>query len=220
MKDITIAQVLSYIAANSDKVFTYTLEHLYLVFLPVAMAVVVAVPLGIILSRKQKAAQFVMGIVGMIQTIPSLALLIFMIPFFGLGNKPAIAALFLYSLLPILRNTYAGINGVSKELKEAGKGMGMTDFQLLYLVEMPLALSVIMTGIRTSTVIMIGWAVLAAFIGGGGLGRLIVSGLGMSSMKMVFAGAIPAALLALLVEYLMGYLEKLVVPKGLQKQRG
>ena len=158
-----------------------------------------------------------MGIANVLQTIPSLALLALMIPLgLGIGRKPALIALFLYSLLPILRNTYIGIRSVDDSIKEAATGMGMTYFQRLYMVELPIALPVIIGGIRTATIIIIGTATLAAMIGGGGLGDFIITGLGMVRDELILLGAIPAALLALLADFLLGKLEYILTPRGLR----
>lgn len=208
--------VWGYLSSNWDVVLTQAMEHLYLVAVSVLLALLVAIPLGIYLTRNQRLAQGVLGIVGVIQTIPALALLAFMLPLLGIGNRPAIAALFLYSLLPILRNTYTGIMSVDQGVIEAGRGMGMTNRQLLKMVELPLALTVMMAGIRIATVTIIGWATLAAFIGGGGLGRLIFSGMAMMNNAMVLSGALPAALLAILADILLSKIEMVLTPRGLR----
>ncbi len=194
-------------------------DHLLLLVLtPVALAILVAVPLGILATRYDKLGKIVINIANIIQTIPSLALLVLMlIAGFGLGYRPAIAALFLYSLLPIMRNTYTGINNVDSFLKEAATGMGMTSMQRLRMVEFPLAFSVIMAGIRTATVICIGTGVLAAYIGAGGLGPYIVRGLAFYWDHLLLVGAVPAAIMALLADYILGKLEYLVTPRGLKE---
>lgn len=195
-------------------------EHLWLVFVPVALATLVSIPLGILATRFRKLEFAVMGIANVLQTVPSLALLALMIPLgFGIGNKPAMVALFLYALLPILRNTYLGIKNVDDGIKEAATGMGMTYLQRLYMVELPIAVSVIIGGIRTATVIIIGTATLAALIGGGGLGSFIVSGLGMVRDEMILLGAVPAALLAILTDFLFSKVEHLMTPRGLRLAR-
>lgn len=206
-------------SSRSEQIIKATFEHLGLSLVAMLLAVAVAVPLGIILTKHEKLARPIIGIANVFQTIPSLALLGFMIPILGIGSKPAIVALFLYSLLPILRNTFTGIKGVDSSLIEAGYGMGMTKNQVLFMVELPLALSVIMAGIRTATVINIGTAALAAMVGGGGLGRLIFTGLSMVNNNMILAGAIPCAILALLVDYILGLLENAVTPRGLKISR-
>lgn len=208
--------VWEYFASNWDVVLSHALEHLYLAGVSVVLAIIVAIPLGILLTRHEKYAQSVLGIAGVIQTIPALAMLAFMLPLLGIGNPPAIAALFLYSLLPILRNTYTGIKGVDKGILEAGKGMGMTSRQLLVMVELPLAFAVMMAGIRIAVVTIIGWATLAAFIGGGGLGSLIFTGMAMMNNAMVLAGAVPAAILAILGDIILTKFEHRLTPKGLQ----
>jgi osmoprotectant transport system permease protein len=191
-------------------------EHIGLSLSAVVLAVLVAVPVGIWLTRRERFAEPVMATVGLLQTIPSVALLAFMIPVLGIGREPALAALFLYALMPIMRSTYTGIKQVDDAMLEAGRGMGMTSRQLLFLVEMPIALRVIMSGIRVSTVMIIGWATLAAFVGGGGLGNTIMSGFAMVSPGQILAGGIPVTLLALLADYLLGRLERSVTPRSLR----
>lgn len=188
------------------------LEHLFLTLVAVGLAILLAVPLGILLTRFQGMAGPALGATGVIQTVPSLALLAFMIPIpgLGLGTRSAIMALFLYALLPILRNTYTGIREVDADVIEAAVGMGLTDFQVLRLVELPLASRTIMAGVRTSTVISIGVATLAAFIGAGGLGDPIVTGLQLNDVQLILSGAIPAALLAIVVDWMLGRVEGLL----------
>lgn len=193
-----------------------TLQHMVLSSAAVLLAIVVAVPLGIGLTRWAGWAEPVMTVVGLLQTVPSVALLAFMIPLLGIGRTPALAALFLYALLPILRSTYTGIKGVAPAALEAGRGMGMTSRQLLYMVELPLAWRVIMSGIRVSTVLIIGWATLAAFVGGGGLGDTIMTGFAMVSSGQILAGALPVTLLALLADFGLGRLEWAVTPRGMR----
>ncbi|HHY37944.1 MAG TPA: ABC transporter permease [Clostridia bacterium] len=211
--------LLAYMVSIGDRIVEALIQHLWLAGVAVGLGTLVGVPLGIFLTRAERVAQPILGFAGVLRTIPSLALLGFMMPVFGIGNPPAIAALFLYSLLPILRNTYTGIRGVDPVTLEAAKGMGMTDRQMLALVQLPIALPVIMSGIRTSTVTIVGWATVAAFIGGGGLGQLIFTGLVMNNNRLLLAGAIPSALLAILVDYFLGYVENRVTPKGLKVQR-
>jgi len=215
----SLSKFFAFMASRFDQILMAAVEHLQLSFIALALAVAVAVPLGIVLTRHEKLAQPVIAVVNVFQTIPSLALLGFLIPFLGIGTKNAIAALFLYALLPILRNTYTGIKGVDKSLIEAGYGMGMTKNQVLFMVELPLSLSVIMAGIRTATVITIGTAALAAFIGGGGLGRMIYTGLAMVNNNMILSGAVPCAILALLADFILGRLEKAVTPRGLRANK-
>lgn len=171
--------------------------HIEITVLAMLVAILIAVPLGIWLSRHQKYAELVIGITGVIQTVPSLALLGFMIPLFGIGVKPALIALVLYALLPILRNTFIGISEVSPAAIEAGTGMGMTRWQLLFMVQLPIALPVLIGGIRTSTVWTVGVATLGALIGAGGLGDFIFRGIATANNNLILLGAVPAALLAI-----------------------
>lgn len=207
------------LGARRRETLALTWQHIKLTTLAVLLAVGVAVPLGILCTRMPLLAQPVLGGAGMIQTIPSLALLAFMIPIpgLGLGATSAVAALFLYALLPIVRNTYTGIREVEEDLIEAARGMGLNDAQVLRYVQLPLATRTIMAGVRTSTVISIGVATLAAFIGAGGLGEPIITGLQLNDTNLILSGAVPAALLAVLVDALLGGLERLLVPRGLRQ---
>lgn len=193
-----------------------TWEHIYISLISVTLGVLVAVPLGFMLSRIPKVADKFMSFVGIIQTFPTLAVLAFFIPILGIGKVPAIVALFLYSLLPILRNTYTGIQSLDKNLIEAGLGMGMKNLERIFMVELPLALPIIMAGIRLSTVYLIGWATLAAYIGAGGLGDFIFDGLNLFKPEFILAGAIPTTILALLTDYFLGKLETNMTPKGMR----
>lgn len=168
--------------------------HIQLVFISMLLAIIVGIALGILISRIQGLKGITLGTAGILQTIPSLAMLGFMIPLFGIGIKTAVAALFLYSLLPIIRNTYAGIADVDKSVVEAARGMGMKGGQILFKVQLPLAMSVIMAGIRTAAVINVGTATLAAFIGAGGLGEFIFLGIQRNIDALILMGAIPAAI--------------------------
>lgn len=208
-------QLLSQSRVQQDLI-TQLVRHLVLSGGSILLAILVAVPLGVLLTRAPRFAEPVMTVVGLLQTIPSVALLAFMIPLFGIGWPPALGALFLYALLPILRNTYTGITGVDRAMLEAGRGMGMTSGQLLLKVELPLALRVIMSGVRVSTVLIIGWATLAAFVGGGGLGQIIMTGFAMISPAHILAGGIPVTLLALLADWALGRLEFRLTPRGLR----
>ncbi|WP_132744529.1 ABC transporter permease [Scopulibacillus darangshiensis] len=208
--------MIQFLANNGNELLIKIWEHLYISLISVLLGVIIAVPLGIALTRIPKAAGFIMGVVSIIQTFPSLAILAFFIPILGVGKVPAIVALFVYSLLPILRNTYTGVKGVNKNLLEAGRGMGMTSWERIIHVEVPLAIPVIMAGIRLSTVYLIGWATLASFIGAGGLGDYIFNGLNLYRPDYIIAGAVPSTLLALIVDFLLGRLEKRVTPKGIK----
>ncbi len=206
----------AFMAQRVPKTLELTGEHLVLTGAAVALAILFAVPLGILLTRREALSGPALGVAGVIQTIPSLALLAFMIPIpgLGLGTRSAIAALFLYAILPILRNTYTGIQEVDRGVVEAAVGMGLYDRQVLWRVELPLAMPTIMAGIRTSTVISIGIATLAAFIGAGGLGEPIVTGLQLNETQLILSGAVPAALLAIVVDFVLERIEKAIVPSG------
>lgn len=207
---------IDFLQERGSEILLLTVEHLYLTGITMVLAIIVGVSLGILLTQFEWLATPVLGGANVIQTVPSLAILGFMIPLFGIGATPAIVALFLYALLPVIRNTYTGIVGVNPATIEAAIGVGMTERQVLRLVRLPLALSVIMAGIRTSTVICVGIGTLCAFIGAGGLGELIFSGISMVNANMILAGAIPSALLALILDFGLGQIEVLLTPKGLR----
>jgi osmoprotectant transport system permease protein len=211
-----MSELLSTISDRWQDIVDATTQHIELALLAMFFAIVISVPLGVFLTRHRKLAGIVLGIVSVFQTIPSLALLGFMIPLFGIGVVPAVIAMVMYALLPILRNTYTGILGVDQSLMEAGKGMGMTRRQLLWMVELPLSRSVIFAGIRTATVMTIGVATLASFIGAGGLGDLILRGISMVDTGVILAGAIPAALMAIVFDLLLAWVDWRVTPKGLR----
>jgi osmoprotectant transport system permease protein len=195
----------------ASEILQHTLEHLFLVGIAIVIATFVGIPLGILITRKTNLRQPILGVANILQTIPSLALFGLLIPvpiIGGIGVVPAIVALTLYSLLPIIRNTYTGITGVDPAIREAGKGMGMTDRQLLLQVEIPLAMGVILAGVRVATVIAIGVATIAAAIGAGGLGVFIFRGLAVVNNQLILAGAIPAAGIALFADWAIGLVEK------------
>ena len=201
---------------NRSEVLQLTIEHIRLVGISTGLAVVIGFPLGVILTRKPGLSRPILGFANIMQTVPSLALfgLLMPIPFIGgIGAKTAIVALVLYSLLPIIRNTHTGITGVDPAIIEAGRGMGMTDAQLLRYVEIPLAIGVIFAGIRVATVIGVGVATIAAAIGGGGLGMFIFRGVSMADNRLLLAGAVPAALLALAADFGLGWIEKRLSPE-------
>ncbi|PRY83856.1 ABC transporter permease [Alkalibacterium olivapovliticus] len=189
-------------------------EHLYISMIALGLGVIVAVPLGVALTRTSKLATVVIGLASILQTVPSLALLALMIPLFGIGQLPAIVALFIYSLLPILRNTYTGMRKVNPSLVDAARGMGMTEIQLIRKVELPQAAPVIMAGIRLSGTYVIAWAALASYIGAGGLGDFIFNGLNLYIPELIIGGTIPVTILALLVDFGLGMLEKKVTPRN------
>jgi osmoprotectant transport system permease protein len=200
---------------NHTEVLELTLEHLWLVGISTILAVLIGIPLGILITRYPALNKPVLGGANIIQTIPSLALFGFLLPAPWIGERAdriAILALALYALLPMIRNTYVGIKGVDRAVIEAGRGMGLTDRQLLFQVELPLALGVIIAGVRVATVISVGLATIAAAIGAGGLGEYIFRGLAMVNNQVILAGAIPAAIMALLADLSLGWLEKRLSP--------
>ncbi|MDG3072828.1 glycine betaine/carnitine/choline/choline sulfate ABC transporter permease OpuCB [Bacillus halotolerans] len=209
-------QMMTFLQTNGGELLYKTGEHLYISLIAVVLGIIVAVPLGVLLTRMKKGAGAVISAVNIVQTLPSLAILAFFIPLLGVGKVPAIVALFFYSVLPILRNTYTGIKGVNKNLLESGKGIGMTGWEQIRLVEIPLAIPIIMAGIRTSTIYLIGWATLASFIGGGGLGDYIFIGLNLYQPEYIIGGAVPVTILAIIIDYLLAVTERKVTPKGLQ----
>jgi osmoprotectant transport system permease protein len=203
--------LLQFLSQNRTEVLQLTAEHLWLVGASITLAVLIGIPLGILITRWPILNKPVLGGANIIQTIPSLALFGFLLPAPWIGaraDRLAILALTLYALLPLIRNTYTGINGVDRAVVEAGRGMGMTDGQLLWQVELPLALGVIIAGVRVAAVISIGLATIAAAIGAGGLGEYIFRGLAMVNNQVILAGAIPAATLAILADVSLGWLEK------------
>jgi len=212
---------------NSQSLFVYmwnmrgtlairTGEHLGLAGLGLLLGIALAVPLGLMLERWRKGAETMIRIIGMSQTIPSIALLAFMIPLFGVGTLPAIMALWIYSLFPILRNTFSGLRDAAPNVVETGRALGMTEWQILRSVRLPLAAPTIMAGIRTSAIWTLGTATLAAFIGSGGLGVPIVAGLQLADVNLILSGALPATILALAVDALLSWIERLVQPRGLE----
>jgi len=218
MNDLNIwQQLIQQSQLRWREVLEATSVHIQLVFFSMIIATVLAVALGILVTRLPKLKTVVLGGTGVLQTVPSLALLGFMIPIFGIGVKTAIAALFLYSLLPIMRNTYTGIKDVDAATIEAARGMGMTSMQILFKVELPLAIPVIMAGIRTAAVINVGNATLAAFIGAGGLGDFIFLGITRGIDGLILLGAIPATILAIILETFFSAVERWTTPKGLRK---
>lgn len=210
-------EFLNYIFTSKDQIITLLLEHIKLTALSVGIAIIIGMPLGILTSYVKKLNKPILGIASVVQAIPSMALLGFAIPFLGIGTPPAIVMVVLYSLLPIIKNTTTGIDSINSDMLEASKGIGLTKFQVLVKVQIPLALPVIMSGIRISAVTAVGLMTMAAFIGGGGLGYLVFSGIRTVNNYQILAGAIPACILALLVDGLFSIVEKLVTPISLQK---
>lgn len=208
--------VLQFVWQNRGQVLELTAEHLWLVGLSTLFAILIGIPVGIAIAHRFSLGKPILAAANIIQTIPGLALFGFLLPVPWLGERAdrlAILALTLYALLPIIRNTYTGIRGVDGSVMEAGRGMGLTDTQLLFQVELPLALSVILSGVRVAIVISVGLATLAAAIGAGGLGEFIFRGLAMVDNRVILAGAIPAAILALIADFGVGWLERRLQPR-------
>lgn len=193
-----------------------TVQHVFLVVVSLSAAILISIPLGIWARQNERLGQAILGIVGIIQTIPSLALLVFMIPLLGIGSTPAIVALFLYSLLPIVRNTYTGLHDIPSDIRESAEALGLSYFARLRLIEVPMASRSIIGGIKTSAVINVGTATLGALIGAGGYGQPILTGIRLDNTPLILEGAIPAAILALLVQGLFDLSEYALVPKGLR----
>ena len=201
----------SFFVEHRGEIYSATIDHLWLVVISMFIAILISVPLGMFIVQRPALRAISIGVANVFQTIPSLALFGFLIPIpfiGGIGRRTAIVALVLYALLPILRNTYVGLTGIDPAVLEAAEAMGMTDWQILFRVRLPLALAVILAGIRTATIITIGIATIAAAIGAGGLGTFIFRGVALVSDSLILAGAIPAALLALLADFLLGLLER------------
>ncbi|GAA0711470.1 glycine betaine ABC transporter substrate-binding protein [Paraclostridium ghonii] len=202
---------------NKEQIITLLIEHIYLTIISVGCAILIAIPLGIIISYKKKLSKPILSIANIVQAIPSMALLGFLIPFLGIGKLPAIVTVVMYSLLPIIKNTYTGLESINPSTLEAAKGIGLTKFQILMKIQIPLALPVIMAGVRISAVTAVGLMTMAAFIGAGGLGYLVFSGIRTVNNSQILQGAIPACLLALVVDFVFATIEKLVTPKNIQK---
>ncbi|MGB5931173.1 MAG: glycine betaine ABC transporter substrate-binding protein, partial [Cyclobacteriaceae bacterium] len=202
--------LFSYLYEQRAEIAEQLVEHIWLTLIALAIAIIIGVSTGIWLSRSKRLSSPVLGAVNVIQTIPSVALLGFLLPFFGIGVTPAVIALFMYALLPIVRNTFTGIIEVDPAVREAGKGMGLSGWQMLTRVELPLALPTIFAGIRTAAVINVGIATLCALIAAGGLGEFIFRGISLNNTYMIMAGAIPAALLALAIDGLLGLIQRYI----------
>lgn len=212
-----MSAIQDFFANNGSTLLRLIWEHLYLSAASLLLGVIVAIPLGIYLTRvNKKVANFVITTASILQSIPSLALLALMIVIVGVGQLPAILALFIYSLLPILRNTYAGLKSVDSSLVDAAKGMGMTQNQILTKVELPQAAPVIMAGIRLSTTYVIAWTTLASYIGAGGLGDFIFGGLNLYIPELIIGGTVPVTILALLIDFLLGIVENRLTPINLK----
>lgn len=206
-----------FVSEHHSVILASLLQHIYLVVFSVSIGILFSVPAGILLSKHKKIAETILAIVGIVQTIPGLVMLGIALVMFGVGDTPAMVVLSVYSILPILRNTYTGLIEVQPGLIEAGRGIGMTTIQLLFRVQLPLALPSIISGIQISTVYIVSWAALAGLIGAGGLGDLIWTGLSTYNTNYILAGAIPSAILAFLFSGLIGVFQRLVTPRGLRR---
>ncbi len=211
-----LEEFITYCTNNINQIISLFLDHIQLTAIAVIIAVLVGVPVGILISYYKRASKPVMGLANVVQAIPSMALLGLSIPLLGIGFLPAITMVVLYSLLPIIKNTYTGILNINEDTLEAAKAIGLTKFQILRKVRIPLALPIIMAGVRVSAVTAVGLMTMAGYIGAGGLGFLIFSGISTTNNYQILAGAIPAAILALLVDYIFGLIEQLVTPIALQ----
>lgn len=216
----TLRDLILYYSQNSGYVWTEFYRHFLMSAYGVFFAALVAIPLGILIARYSKLSGVVLTITNVIQTIPALAMLAVLMLVLGLGANTVVLALFLYSLLPILRNTYIGIKNVDRALVESGRAMGMTRWQLLYMLELPLALSVITAGLRTALVFSIGITTIGTFIGAGGLGDIVIRGTNATDgAAIILAGAIPTALMAILADVLMGWIERMLSPSSKQQKQ-
>ena len=202
------------------RIWLRTKEHLWLVSISLLIAILIGIPLGIIAAQRPAWGRIILGVTGIIQTIPSLALLVFMIPLLGIGGPPVILALFLYSLLPIVRNTHVGLQGIPPEIRDSAAALGLSPWAQFSLIELPMASKEILAGIKTSAVINVGTATLGALIGAGGYGQPILTGIRLDDLGLILTGAVPAALLALLVQGGFDLAEYVVVPKGLRLKPG
>jgi osmoprotectant transport system permease protein len=202
-----------------DRLWRHTFEHLELVGLSLMFAVIVAVPLGVLAARRRRIGRVIIGVVGVMQTIPSLALLVFMIPLLGIGQLPAVVALFVYSLLPIVQNTHEGLTSIPPTLRESADALGLPAGARLWSIELPLASRSILAGIKIAAVINVATATLGALIGAGGYGQPIITGIRRLDVPRIMEGAIPAALLAIAVQLAFDLGERFFVPRGLRATR-
>lgn len=216
-------ELIRFFLERRGEVLSLSGQHLVLVVASTMIAALIAVPLGVVATRRALLGRWILGLTNVVQTIPSLALIGFLIPLpilGGIGARTAMVVLVFYALLPIVRNTYTGITGVDPAIRQAALGMGLTDRQLLMRVELPLALPVIFAGLRVATVVSVGVATIAAYIGAGGLGSLIFRGINMLDNRLILAGAIPAALMALGADWGLGRVQRRLTPAGLRTERG
>ncbi|MGO5053498.1 ABC transporter permease [Lachnospiraceae bacterium LCP25S3_G4] len=204
--------MISWLAENKMRLLTMIGEHLVISLVALGIGALIAILLGIFLTKAKKISQFLISVTSILQTVPSLALLAIMVPILGVGKTPAIVALVIYSLLPILRNTYLGMSSVDSNLLDASKGMGMTSWQVISKVQIPLALPVIMAGVRLSAVYLVSWATIASYIGAGGLGDLIFMGLNNFNFNAIFAGTISVTIMAFMFDLILGKIEQGLTP--------
>lgn len=201
-------EVLAYIMKRSDMIWVLFLEHLWLIVVSIGIALVIGVSLGVLISYFTRLATPVLTVCQILMTVPSIAMLGLLLPFFGIGFQTGVVALILYSLLPIVRNTYSGIEEIPDPIIESAKGMGMKNYRILFKIKLPLAFPVIMAGVRTATVMIVGIGAIAAYIGAGGLGELIFNGISRTSPPMIITGAIFISIIAVAFDLLLGRLEK------------
>lgn len=206
----TITKYFGFWQDKYETILKYTWQHIQMSFLAIILAILITIPVAIILTKVKAnwLKNTVFNIANILQTIPTIAMFALMIPILGIGFKPAVLALFLYALLPLLRNTYSGMESIDKDTVEAAKGMGYNTFQRIFKVELPMAFPYIMSGIRVTTVYIISWTTLAAVIGAGGLGGLVLSGIGLNDINMIFTGTIIAILMAVILDLVFGRIEK------------
>ena len=212
----SITTFINFVIGRKSEIIDLLIQHIQLTIFSILIAVAIAIPLGILIVRYRKLAAPVIGFTNIVQSIPSLALLGFLIPLLGIGSKPAIIMVVMYSLLPIVKSTYTGLTNIDPSLIEAAKGMGLTETQVLLKVRFPLAMPIIMSGVRISSVTAVGLMTIAAFIGAGGLGYLVFSGVSTVNNNMILAGAIPACFLAIFLDIIIGKVENIVVPMGIR----
>ncbi|MBM7540055.1 ABC transporter permease [Amphibacillus cookii] len=203
-----IIELGRYMADHSSELVSLTIEHIFMVLYAIGLALIVGVPLGILAAKVEKLAPLILSLVNILQLIPSIAMLAILLLYFGLGTQTVVIGLFFYSLLPIVRNTYVGVKEVDASVTEAGKGIGMTPLQLLVKIQFPLSIPFLMAGLRVAAVIAVAVATIAPYIGGGGLGRQIISGINLQNDIYLYAGAIPAAALAIIADLILGLVEK------------
>ncbi|WP_294186142.1 glycine betaine ABC transporter substrate-binding protein [uncultured Clostridium sp.] len=215
-----MSKFLEQLAVRKTEILSLLAKHIELTIVAVLIAVVIGVPLGIFITKNKKVANIVIGFANLVQAIPSLAILGFLIPVIGIGSAPAITMVVLYSMLPLIKNTYTGITNINPDMLEAAKGLGMTNGQTLRLIKIPLAMPVIMAGVRMAAVTAVGLMTIAAFVGAGGLGYLVYSGIQTVDNNLILFGAIPAAILALFIDWIAGKIENATMPNGIKRADG